>query len=130
VLPTGTTTGWAIERKRFRQLRAHALERLCERLAAAHGFGEAVEAGLAASTIEPLRESAHPRSSACTSPRGTATKSSGSTNASAACCTTSSGWRRPSSSRELVASSPEGIAAAVLEWVDAFVASAAEVTER
>ena len=29
-----------------------------------------------------------------------------------------------------VASSPEGIAAAVLEWVDAFVASAAEVTER
>jgi hypothetical protein len=29
-----------------------------------------------------------------------------------------------------VASSPEGIAAAVLEWVDAFVASAAEVTGR
>lgn len=49
----------AVERERFRQLRMHALERLSERLAAAHRFGEAVEAALAAIETEPLRESAH-----------------------------------------------------------------------
>ncbi len=48
-----------IERERFRQLRAHALELLCDRLTAAERFGEAVEAGLAATKSEPLRESAH-----------------------------------------------------------------------
>jgi DNA-binding SARP family transcriptional activator len=48
-----------IERERFRQLRVHALERLCERLAEARRFAEAAEAGLAAVRGEPLRESAH-----------------------------------------------------------------------
>lgn len=49
----------AIERERYRQLRVHALEQLCERLLAAERFGEASEAGHAAVRIEPLRESAH-----------------------------------------------------------------------
>jgi DNA-binding SARP family transcriptional activator len=49
----------ALERERFRQLRVHALERLCERLTAAERFGEAIEAGFAAARTEPLRESAH-----------------------------------------------------------------------
>jgi len=48
-----------IERERFRQLRVHALERLCERLTSACRFTEAVETGLAAVEGEPLRESAH-----------------------------------------------------------------------
>jgi DNA-binding SARP family transcriptional activator len=49
----------ALERERFRQLRVHALERLCERLTSEHRFTEAVDAGLAAVEGEPLRESAH-----------------------------------------------------------------------
>jgi DNA-binding SARP family transcriptional activator len=48
-----------LERERFRQLRAHALEVLCERLAAEGQLGEALEIGLAAVHNEPLRESAH-----------------------------------------------------------------------
>jgi DNA-binding SARP family transcriptional activator len=48
-----------LERERVRQLRLHALEALCERLTARGKFGAAVEAGLAAVTAEPLRESAH-----------------------------------------------------------------------
>ncbi|UWE11805.1 AfsR/SARP family transcriptional regulator [Actinacidiphila bryophytorum] len=47
------------ERERFRQLRLHALERLCEQLTAEGRYGHALEAGLAAVDIEPLRESAH-----------------------------------------------------------------------
>jgi DNA-binding SARP family transcriptional activator len=51
---------WVIaERERFRQLRLHALERLCEELTEAGRFGQAIEAGLAAVASEPLRESAH-----------------------------------------------------------------------
>ena len=49
----------AVERERFRQLRVHALERLCDRLVEADRFGEAIEVGLAAMKSEPLRESAH-----------------------------------------------------------------------
>ncbi len=49
----------ADERERLRSLRAHALECLCQRLAAVGRFGEATEAGLAAIRDEPLRESAH-----------------------------------------------------------------------
>jgi DNA-binding SARP family transcriptional activator len=49
----------AIERERFRQLRVHALEQLCERLTSERRFTEAVETGLAAVEGEPLRESAH-----------------------------------------------------------------------
>lgn len=48
-----------IERERFRQLRLHALEIVCEALAAADAYGSAVEAGLACVAAEPLRESAH-----------------------------------------------------------------------
>jgi DNA-binding SARP family transcriptional activator len=48
-----------IERERYRQLRMHALEILCVQLTAAGRHGEAVEAGLAAVSGEPLRESAH-----------------------------------------------------------------------
>jgi DNA-binding SARP family transcriptional activator len=47
------------ERERFRQLRLHALEARCQRLALAGRFAQAVEAGLAAVACEPLRESAH-----------------------------------------------------------------------
>jgi DNA-binding SARP family transcriptional activator len=48
-----------VERERFRQLRLHALESLCEQLTAVGRFGHAVDAGLAAVAGEPLRESAH-----------------------------------------------------------------------
>lgn len=51
---------WVItDRERFRQLRLHALERLCAQLVTLRDFSRAVEAGLAAVAIEPLRESAH-----------------------------------------------------------------------
>lgn len=49
---------WVIaERERFCQLRLHGLESLCMRLTSAGRFGEAVEAGMAAVSAEPLRES-------------------------------------------------------------------------
>ena len=48
-----------IERERIRQIRLHALEALCERLAAEGRYGEAIDAALAAVAAEPLRESAH-----------------------------------------------------------------------
>jgi DNA-binding SARP family transcriptional activator len=48
-----------IERERVRQVRLHALERACEDLVAAGRFGDAIAAGLAAVSEEPLRESAH-----------------------------------------------------------------------
>lgn len=48
-----------IERERFRQLRLHALERLCELCRDAGRFAEAAAAGLAAIATDPLRESAH-----------------------------------------------------------------------
>jgi DNA-binding SARP family transcriptional activator len=51
---------WVVlERERFRQVRAHALEVLCVRLAAEGRFPEAIEVALAAVHNEPLRESAH-----------------------------------------------------------------------
>jgi DNA-binding SARP family transcriptional activator len=51
---------WVVtEREHFRQLRLHALEKLCEQLTDEGHFGQAVEAGLAAVSSEPLRESAH-----------------------------------------------------------------------
>ena len=48
-----------VQRERFRQLRLHALERLCRLLATAGRYGTAVEMCLAAVSGEPLRESAH-----------------------------------------------------------------------
>ncbi|HYZ79076.1 MAG TPA: BTAD domain-containing putative transcriptional regulator [Gaiellaceae bacterium] len=47
-----------LEQERFRQIRLHALEALCERLVEAGRFGPAIDAGLAAVAGEPLRESA------------------------------------------------------------------------
>ncbi|MFD9452433.1 BTAD domain-containing putative transcriptional regulator [Streptomyces sp. NPDC059985] len=59
-LLTGWDEDWLpAERERFRQLRMHALERLCERLTTEGRYGQALEAGLAAVDVEPLRESAH-----------------------------------------------------------------------
>lgn len=58
-LPDWTDDWVLIERERFRQLRLHALEELCEQLTLAGRFGHAVDAGLAAVAGEPLRESAH-----------------------------------------------------------------------
>jgi DNA-binding SARP family transcriptional activator len=48
-----------IERERFRQLRLHALDALCEELTAKGRYAAAVEAGHASVAAEPLRESAH-----------------------------------------------------------------------
>lgn len=48
-----------IERERFRQLRLHALDSLCEELTAAGRYAAAIEAGHASVGAEPLRESAH-----------------------------------------------------------------------
>ena len=60
LLPDWYEEEWvAIERERLRQLCLHALEALCDRLAALGRYGEAVEAGLWAVRGDPLRESAH-----------------------------------------------------------------------
>jgi DNA-binding SARP family transcriptional activator len=48
-----------VERERLRQRRLHALEAACDRLTAARRYAEALEAGLAAIAVEPLRETAH-----------------------------------------------------------------------
>ena len=47
-----------MERESYHQLRLRALEALCRRLTAKERFGQAVQAGLAAVSGEPLRESA------------------------------------------------------------------------
>jgi DNA-binding SARP family transcriptional activator len=48
-----------LDRERIRQIRIHALEALCARLATLERFSEAIDAGLEAVAAEPLRESAH-----------------------------------------------------------------------
>jgi len=48
-----------VERERERQRRLHSLEAACLRLAGARRYAEAIEAGLAAVAVEPLRDSAH-----------------------------------------------------------------------
>jgi DNA-binding SARP family transcriptional activator len=48
-----------LEQERWRHLRLHALEALCEQLAAAGRHWSAIEVGLAAVRADPLRESAH-----------------------------------------------------------------------
>ena len=51
---------WLVfDRERFHELRLHALERLCDQLAAWGDHAEAVECALLAIEAEPLRESAH-----------------------------------------------------------------------
>jgi DNA-binding SARP family transcriptional activator len=59
VLPDWYDDWLLVERERFHQLRLHALESLCEQCARERRFGQAVDAGLAAVAIEPLRESPH-----------------------------------------------------------------------
>jgi DNA-binding SARP family transcriptional activator len=59
LLPDWYDDWLAIERERLRQLRLHALEATCARLAGTRRFGAAVDAGLAAVAADPLRESAH-----------------------------------------------------------------------
>ena len=58
LLPDWTEDWVLMERERYHQLRLRALEALCRRLAAKGRFGQAVQAGLAAVSGEPLRESA------------------------------------------------------------------------
>jgi DNA-binding SARP family transcriptional activator len=48
-----------VERERYRQLRLHALERLCADLTRAGAYARAVDIGLLAVAEEPLRESGH-----------------------------------------------------------------------
>lgn len=51
---------WVLmERERFRELRLHALESLCDQLLEARDPAHAMEAALAAISADPLRESAH-----------------------------------------------------------------------
>jgi DNA-binding SARP family transcriptional activator len=51
---------WVIvERERYRQVRIHALERLCAQLTTEGRFAEAIAAGTAAVAAEPLRENGH-----------------------------------------------------------------------
>lgn len=59
LLPDWDEDWLLFERERFRELRVHALEALCERLTAAGAHAEAIECGLLAVEAEPLRESAH-----------------------------------------------------------------------
>ena len=59
LLPDWYDEWLVVERERLRELRARALECVCDRLTALGRFGSAVEAGLAAVDAEPLRESAH-----------------------------------------------------------------------
>ena len=58
LLPDWTEDWVLMERERYHQLRLRALEALCRRLTAKGRFGQAVQAGLAAVSGEPLRESA------------------------------------------------------------------------
>ena len=55
----GTRSGSASEQERFRQLRLHALEATSDQMLAEGSTFDALCAGLAAVSCEPLRESAH-----------------------------------------------------------------------
>jgi DNA-binding SARP family transcriptional activator len=60
LLPDWDTDEWIlVERERLRQLCLHGLEAMCQRLLALRRYGEAIQAGLSAVRVEPLRESAH-----------------------------------------------------------------------
>jgi DNA-binding SARP family transcriptional activator len=58
LLPDWTEEWVLVRREQYHQLRLRALESLCSRLTAMGRFGQAVQAGLAAVSGEPLRESA------------------------------------------------------------------------
>src|SRR2546426_2196922 len=57
VLPEWYDEWIALDRERFRQLRLQALEIICQRFAEIGRFPQAIEAGIAAVSVEPLRES-------------------------------------------------------------------------
>jgi DNA-binding SARP family transcriptional activator len=59
VLPDWNEDWVLIERERFRQARLHALDGLCDRFAEAGLSMQAIDAGLAAVTADPFRESGH-----------------------------------------------------------------------
>jgi DNA-binding SARP family transcriptional activator len=59
LLPDWYDPWLVIERERVRQLRLHALEELCLRLTDQGATGRAIDVGLSAVSIEPLRESGH-----------------------------------------------------------------------
>jgi|1185.fasta_scaffold36307_2 DNA-binding SARP family transcriptional activator len=59
VLPDWSDEWLLSTREWFRQIRLHALEALCAQHCRAGRFNAALEAGMAAITCEPLRESAH-----------------------------------------------------------------------
>ena len=59
LLPEWLDDWLLLERDRWNQVRVHALEALAERLLDVGDYSKAVEAGLAAVSVEPLRESAH-----------------------------------------------------------------------
>lgn len=58
ILPDWTEDWVLMQRESYHQLRLRALEALCRRLSAKGRFGQAVQAGVAAVSGEPLRESA------------------------------------------------------------------------
>jgi DNA-binding SARP family transcriptional activator len=58
LLPDWTEDWVLMKRESYHQLRLRALEALCRRLSAKGRFGQAVQAGVAAVSGEPLRESA------------------------------------------------------------------------
>jgi DNA-binding SARP family transcriptional activator len=59
VLPDWYEDWVIVVQEEFHQLRLHALESICMRLAEVGRVGEAVDAGMCATRAEPLRESAH-----------------------------------------------------------------------
>jgi DNA-binding SARP family transcriptional activator len=59
VLPGWYEDWLLVERERFRQIRLQALESLCDAYAVQGDHGRAIDAGLAAIELDPLRESAH-----------------------------------------------------------------------
>ena len=59
VLPGWYEDWLLVERERFRQIRLQALESLCDAYAVKGDHGRAIDAGLAAIELDPLRESAH-----------------------------------------------------------------------
>jgi DNA-binding SARP family transcriptional activator len=59
ILPDWNEEWVVIERERFRQARLHSLEALCDRFADAGLMMQAIEAGFAAVTADPFRESGH-----------------------------------------------------------------------
>ena len=59
LLPDWYDDWLVLERERYRQVRLHTLDALCERLVAAGRFDEALDAGMSSIACEPLRESAH-----------------------------------------------------------------------